>query len=410
MKEKMSYFILAILLACANMVQAQSLDYAKSLIQQGRYLDAAKLLRPLADGGNAEAQYMASQLFFEGKGVDKNEAQCVKYATLAADQGYSDAVLFLARYYINNWSNIKTIPQKPFSVLSKYVNSNSGQQDSLAMVIQGEFYIYGQRMEKDEDKGWALIYEYYPRKYLNEIEEEFSKHAVGFIREKAKQAGKNSLEEYADYLYDQKIYSDYYKLDKYILKRVYGSDQVLKEKSDSGVPWAMSKWGSVLWNKERRYSAAMALWKKAMDAGSAYARSCYETNRPKAFFQDWYGGPKLSLGPITWKGNVLELIVYLTFTAPEGSFIPRLSVLETVQIKDAEGNFKTIHPHINLAGLEWWPAGKSYRLNAGKTAVLTISLEQEKTKGIIEEMIVTLRTVKGETDIKLRNIVWDPNE
>lgn len=70
-------------------VGAQSMYTAKQYYNQGRYLDAAKQLRPLADGGNADAQLMAAELFFEGKGVAKSDAQGVKYATMAVNKGKS---------------------------------------------------------------------------------------------------------------------------------------------------------------------------------------------------------------------------------------------------------------------------------------------------------------------------------
>ena len=101
-----------------NHVNAQSLSYVKSLMEQGMYLDAAKRLRPLADGGNAEAQVMAAQLFFEGKGVAKNNAQGLKYATLAANQGNEEAIMLLVNYYWN--SN----PSKAYEVLKNYTEKH----------------------------------------------------------------------------------------------------------------------------------------------------------------------------------------------------------------------------------------------------------------------------------------------
>ncbi len=85
--------------AFSMLSNAQSMYMAKQYYNQGKYLEAAKQLRPLADGGNAEAQTMAAKMFFEGKGVTKSNDQGVKYATLAADQGYEDAILLLADYY-----------------------------------------------------------------------------------------------------------------------------------------------------------------------------------------------------------------------------------------------------------------------------------------------------------------------
>lgn len=49
-------FAIFALLSCFKLVKAKSLDYIMSLINRGRYVDVAKQLRPLADGGNVETQ------------------------------------------------------------------------------------------------------------------------------------------------------------------------------------------------------------------------------------------------------------------------------------------------------------------------------------------------------------------
>ena len=100
--RKILISMVAMLLMTAMQMKAQSVDYAKYLIEQGKYLEAAKELRPMADGGNAKAQYLAATLFFEGKGINKNDEQGVKYATLSANQGNTDAIILLADYYKSN--------------------------------------------------------------------------------------------------------------------------------------------------------------------------------------------------------------------------------------------------------------------------------------------------------------------
>ena len=77
--------VCVLLLIVASIVCAQSLDRVNELIGQGKYREAAVLLRPLADGGNAEAQYLAATLFLEAKGVARNPQQAFKYAKMAAD-------------------------------------------------------------------------------------------------------------------------------------------------------------------------------------------------------------------------------------------------------------------------------------------------------------------------------------
>ena len=51
MKTMKLYFATVVLSLCFSSVKAQSVGYAKSLIEQGKYLEAAKQLRPLAEEG-----------------------------------------------------------------------------------------------------------------------------------------------------------------------------------------------------------------------------------------------------------------------------------------------------------------------------------------------------------------------
>ena len=51
------------------------------------YATALRLWRPLADQGNAEAQYALGSMYAGGKGVPKNNTEAAKWWRLAADQG-----------------------------------------------------------------------------------------------------------------------------------------------------------------------------------------------------------------------------------------------------------------------------------------------------------------------------------
>ena len=95
MKPTIILITLVGLFACATTGLAQPISQIKQMIEQGQYKQAAQKLRPMADGGNVEAQYLAATLFFEGHGVQKNETQGIKYATMAADKGYFDAIVLL---------------------------------------------------------------------------------------------------------------------------------------------------------------------------------------------------------------------------------------------------------------------------------------------------------------------------
>lgn len=136
----------------AMIVNAQSVGYAKSLIELGRYMDAAKELRPLADAGNAEAQYLAATLFFEGKGVQKNDQQGIKYATLSANQGNENSIVLLADYYYGAGNY-----QKLFEMMKALIDKHPYMEENLPGTILGLCYLNGYGTEKNAKRGRELL-------------------------------------------------------------------------------------------------------------------------------------------------------------------------------------------------------------------------------------------------------------
>jgi TPR repeat protein len=76
--------------------QAGPLEDAKALLQRRDYAAAAEILRPLADRGNAEAQYNLSLMYLE---KEQDYAQARVWARKAAGQGYAPAQAQLGGYY-----------------------------------------------------------------------------------------------------------------------------------------------------------------------------------------------------------------------------------------------------------------------------------------------------------------------
>lgn len=132
-------------------VKAQSVSYAKSLIEQGQYLEAAKQLRPLADGGNAEAQYLAAKLFFEGRGVTKNNVQGEKYATLSANKGNEDAIGLLASRHFQAGNY-----QKLFTFISNLISQHPYMEETLPGSILALCYLNGYGTQKNMTKANQL--------------------------------------------------------------------------------------------------------------------------------------------------------------------------------------------------------------------------------------------------------------
>lgn len=109
MRNKIIVITLLLSFSIYLFAQQGNLNSAKELINQGKYLEGAKLLRPLADGGNAEAQELAAWLFFSGKGVTASNEQGIRYATKAAEQGRIGAASMLIAHHNSNLQKDKAI-------------------------------------------------------------------------------------------------------------------------------------------------------------------------------------------------------------------------------------------------------------------------------------------------------------
>lgn len=258
------FTIFAILFLIVCHAGAQSLDRVKYLLEQGQYRDAAVMLRPLADGGNAEAQYMAAKLFFEGMGVTASDAQGRKYASLAADQGHEKAMILLLN---------KVESPQMFKLAKKYTDQHPYLLKGEIGLILADCYMSGRRGgPKDEILAWTIVEQ-------NDMFEKLmqdKKVQKEYWNFNMQQTGKSCIEDYADYLYKTGTSSRYNMLVTYIENEVYNSSaQQLKLKAESGNAWAMARLAKVY--DEQGYETIAKSWaQKAVAAGSAYGQSVME--------------------------------------------------------------------------------------------------------------------------------------
>jgi TPR repeat protein len=86
----MKILLLSILLFCTQPALA---DFAKGFdaAQKGDYATALKEWKPLAEQGDADAQWNLGLMYRYGLGVTQDYKTEVKYYTLAAEQGYVSA-------------------------------------------------------------------------------------------------------------------------------------------------------------------------------------------------------------------------------------------------------------------------------------------------------------------------------
>ena len=78
---------------------ADSLKEATTAFAKKQYAAAIKLFRPLAEKGNAIAQYKVAMMHRMGLGVPKSEKEARKWSRLAAKQGNPQAQTLLGSLY-----------------------------------------------------------------------------------------------------------------------------------------------------------------------------------------------------------------------------------------------------------------------------------------------------------------------
>jgi TPR repeat protein len=68
-------------------------------MREGNFAEAYCIMKPLADDGDAEAQYNIGWMYFNGYGLAINDNLALKWWQQASDQGYVDATFSMAMLY-----------------------------------------------------------------------------------------------------------------------------------------------------------------------------------------------------------------------------------------------------------------------------------------------------------------------
>ncbi len=151
--QKLSLVVTTLLMALS--INAQSLSYAKRLIKNGEYRLAAEQLRPLTESGDAEACYLAAQLFVEGKGVMKSLEQAERYYLKAVEKEHEQAAVELVALYESKNQKEKSIP----IVTGLWEKDYDKYHKTMIGYKYGEYLYHGYGgMEKDMSRGWSIMY------------------------------------------------------------------------------------------------------------------------------------------------------------------------------------------------------------------------------------------------------------
>ncbi len=113
---------------------AQDFDKGLAAALSGDFATALQEWQPLADQGDAVAQYNLGGMYYNGNGVPQDYAEAVKWYRRAADQGDADAQFGLGWMYHNG----QGVPQDDAEAVKWYRlaadQGHAGAQNNLGLM------------------------------------------------------------------------------------------------------------------------------------------------------------------------------------------------------------------------------------------------------------------------------------
>ena len=99
MKRVVRLLLLGTILCWPLLVTADFKD-GVTAYERGDYAAAYRAWRPLAEQGNARAQYNLGIMYANGQGVPEDDVQAARWYRMAAEQGYASAQYNLGIMYV----------------------------------------------------------------------------------------------------------------------------------------------------------------------------------------------------------------------------------------------------------------------------------------------------------------------
>jgi len=119
------------------------LEDADAAAQRGDYATALQLRRPLAEQGDAQAQFRLGIMYDSGTGVPQDHVEARKWYREAAEQGYALAQFYLGKSYTDPGA------LQDYSEAVKWYHKASQQGNALAQYELGLMYEAGMGVAPD---------------------------------------------------------------------------------------------------------------------------------------------------------------------------------------------------------------------------------------------------------------------
>ena len=123
---------------------AQGVDAAYAAYQNRDYTSALRLARPVADQGDSRAQSLLGLMYSNGQGVQRNEAEAMKWYWRAADQGEADAQVKIGDMYFEG-----RIVAQDYSEAGRWYRFAADHGNAAAQYYLGILYAKGEGVPLD---------------------------------------------------------------------------------------------------------------------------------------------------------------------------------------------------------------------------------------------------------------------
>src|SRR5690348_17196905 len=143
------YLVATGLLICvASSVSAQSVKAGIDAWQKSDYSGAVAIWRPLAEKGDADAEFNLGQAYRLGRGVPTNLAAAKTWLERAANQGHVDAQTTLGLLLFQNGDQAEGL---------KWLKKAADKGEPRAMLVYGTALVNGDSVTQDPALGYAYV-------------------------------------------------------------------------------------------------------------------------------------------------------------------------------------------------------------------------------------------------------------
>lgn len=143
------YLVAAALLAWgASSLSAQTVKAGIDAWQKSDYVGAVNIWRPLADKGDADAEFNLGQAYRLGRGVPINLAAAKTWFERAANQGHVDAETTLGLLLFQNGDQAEGL---------KWLKKAADQGEPRAQLVYGTALVNGDSVTQDPTLGYAYV-------------------------------------------------------------------------------------------------------------------------------------------------------------------------------------------------------------------------------------------------------------